>query len=125
MKSYAQSYTRADLAVDVANPESVRRLYAKVGWIDAVVSTAGQYALRPLLDLTDDDFALDLTNKLMGQVNLVRLSVRFVANGGSFITSGIVSWQPMPGGAVISLVNAGLEGFVRAAALLKSRAAPV
>ena len=68
--------------------------------------------------MTDADFALGLTNKLMGQVNLVRLGVKLVANGGSFtLTSGIASRQPMPGGAVISLVNAGLEGFIRAAAL--------
>lgn len=112
------SRTRAALRVDLADPDSIRRLYARVGRVDAVVSAAGQYALGPLLALTDADFALGLTNKLMGQVNLVRLGVELVANGGSFtLTSGIASRQPMPGGAVIGLVNAGLEGFVRAAAL--------
>jgi nucleoside-diphosphate-sugar epimerase len=67
------SHTRAALTVDIADPESIRRLYARVGRVDAVVSAAGQYAFRPLLALTDADFALGLTNKLMGQVNLVRL----------------------------------------------------
>jgi NAD(P)-dependent dehydrogenase (short-subunit alcohol dehydrogenase family) len=33
------------------------------------------------------------------------------------LTSGVLSEEPMPGSAAISLVNAGLEGFVRAAAL--------
>jgi NAD(P)-dependent dehydrogenase (short-subunit alcohol dehydrogenase family) len=33
------------------------------------------------------------------------------------LTSGILSRKPMVGGAVVSLVNAGLEGFARAAAL--------
>lgn len=112
------SHSRSDLAVDLADPRSIQRLYAKVGSLDAVVSAAGQAAFRPLLDLSDADFALGLTNKLMGQVNLVRLGVEALRDGGSFtLTSGILSRQPMPGGAAISLVNGGLEGFGRAAAL--------
>jgi NAD(P)-dependent dehydrogenase (short-subunit alcohol dehydrogenase family) len=86
--------------------------------MDAVVSVAGQAAFRPLLALSDADFTLGLNNKLMGQVNLVRFGVEVLAEGGSFtLTTGILSRQPMPGGAAISMVNAGLEGFVRAAAL--------
>ncbi len=112
------SHARSAFMIDLADSESIRRLYAKVGRVDAVVSAAGQAAFRPLLDLSDADFALGLTNKLMGQVNLVRFGVDVLADGGSFtITTGILSRQPMPGGAAISLVNAGLEGFVRAAAL--------
>lgn len=54
----------------------------------------------------------------MGQVNLVRFGVDALADRGSFtLTSGFLSRFPMPGSAAISLVNAGLEGFVRAAAL--------
>ena len=60
------SHTRSALTVDLADPGSIRRLYAKVGRVDAVVSVAGQAAFRPLPDLTDADFALALTNKLMG-----------------------------------------------------------
>lgn len=112
------SQARSALAVDLADRDSIKRLYAKVGRVDAVVSAAGQAAFRPLPALTDADFALSLNNKLMGQVNLVRLGVEFLADGGSFtLTSGILSRRPMPGGAAVGLVNAGLEGFVRAAAL--------
>jgi NAD(P)-dependent dehydrogenase (short-subunit alcohol dehydrogenase family) len=112
------SYSRSALQVDLADPASITRLLAEVGRVDAVVSTAGQAAFRPLLQLTDADFTLGLTNKLMGQINLVRLGVEMVGDGGSFtLTSGILSRRPMPGGAAISVVNAGLEGFGRAAAL--------
>ena len=39
-------------------------------------------------------------------------------DGGSItLTTGVLAMQPMPGSASISMVNAGLEGFVRAAAL--------
>ena len=112
------SHSHAGLNVDLADPESIRRLFVQTGPLDAVVCTAGQAAFRPLFALSDADFALCLNNKLMGQVNLVRFGVEAVADGGSFtLTSGILSRQPMTGGAAVSLVNAGLEGFVRSAAL--------
>ena len=39
-------------------------------------------------------------------------------DGGSItLTAGILARRPMVGSAAISLVNAGLEGFIRAAAL--------
>jgi NAD(P)-dependent dehydrogenase (short-subunit alcohol dehydrogenase family) len=89
-----------------------------VGRVDAVVSAAGDGVFRPLLALEDADFALCLGNKLMGQVNLVRFGADLLTDGGSFtLTTGILSRQPMPGSAAISTSNAGLEGFVRAAAL--------
>jgi NAD(P)-dependent dehydrogenase (short-subunit alcohol dehydrogenase family) len=112
------SHTRSALRVDLADPDSIKQLYAKVGRLDAVVSAAGDSVFRPLLALSDADFALCLTSKLMGQVNLVRFGVDLLADGGSFtLTTGILSRQPMPGSAAISAANAGLEGFVRAAAL--------
>lgn len=104
--------------VDVADAASIRALFARIGRVDAVVSVAGQAAFRPLAELGDDDLAFSLGNKLMGQVNLVRLGIDSVADGGSItLTSGVLAQRPEPGTAAISLVNAGLEGFARAAAL--------
>ena len=43
---------------------------------------------------------------------------QFINDRGSFtLTSGVLSREPMKGSASISMVNAGLEGFVRTAAL--------
>jgi NAD(P)-dependent dehydrogenase (short-subunit alcohol dehydrogenase family) len=48
----------------------------------------------------------------------VRVGLPYISDNGSFtLTSGVLSTEPIPGSAAISLVNAGLEGFVRAAAL--------
>ena len=83
-----------------------------------MVCAAGQARFAPLVELSDDDFQFSLANKLMGQVNLVRFGFDAVRDGGSFtLTSGVLARAPMPGSAAISLVNAGLEGFARAAAL--------
>lgn len=41
-----------------------------------------------------------------------------MTNQGSFtLTSGVLSQEPIKGSASISMVNAGLDGFVRAAAI--------
>jgi NAD(P)-dependent dehydrogenase (short-subunit alcohol dehydrogenase family) len=49
---------------------------------------------------------------------MVRTGLRYINDHGSFtLVSGILAVEPTPGSAAISLVNAGLEGFVRAAAL--------
>ena len=79
---------------------------------------AGKAAFAGLEDLTDAGFELSVSNKLMGQVNLVRLGLARVRDGGSFtLTSGVLAAEPTPGSAAISLVNAGVEAFARAAAL--------
>jgi NAD(P)-dependent dehydrogenase (short-subunit alcohol dehydrogenase family) len=106
------------IRVDMSDPDSIRNLYRTVGRIDAVISAAGQARFKPLAQLTDDDFQFSLDNKLMGQVNLVRYGMDSMSDRGSFtLTSGILARFPMKGSGAISLVNAGLEGFVRAAAL--------
>lgn len=107
------------LTVDLGDPASIRAMYTKLGRVDAVVSAAGATASRkPLAELGDEDFAYSIANKLMGQVNLVRYGIEHVADGGSFtLTSGVLGRQPMPGSETISLVNLGLEGFAKAAAL--------
>lgn len=107
-----------DLRVDITSKKSIDELFRKVGAFDALVSTAGAAAFGEFEKLTDENYSLSLNDKLMGQVNLVRAGISHVNGNGSFtITSGILAGKPMPGSAAISLVNAGLEGFTRAAAL--------
>lgn len=107
-----------DVRVDIADPASIRALFAATGRVDAVVSAAGSARFRPIGELTDDDFAFSLANKLMGQVNVVREALSHVNDGGSItVTSGVLGLHPTPGSGAVSLVNAGLEGFARAAAL--------
>jgi NAD(P)-dependent dehydrogenase (short-subunit alcohol dehydrogenase family) len=112
------SRSKSDLAVDLTSAESIQAMYRQAGSLDAVVCAAGDARFKPFAELTDDDFAFSIRNKLMGQVNLVRLGLPLVRANGSFtLTSGVLAATPMPGSGVISLVNAALEGFTRAAAL--------
>jgi len=112
------AHSHGALRVDLADKDSIRRLLSGLGRFDAVVCTAGQARFGALDELSDDDYQVGLNNKLMGQVNLVRIGREYIADGGSFtLTSGVLSQKPTAGSSSISMVNAGLEGFVRAAAL--------
>jgi len=112
------SRSHTPLTADISDPASIRAMYASAGRVDAVVSAAGATRRKTLVELTDEDFEFCLRNKLMGQVNLVRYGLEHVSDNGSFtLTSGILARQPIPGSEAISLVNAGLEAFARAAAL--------
>jgi NAD(P)-dependent dehydrogenase (short-subunit alcohol dehydrogenase family) len=111
-------YQRGAFQVDLASPDSITRLFTAIGSCDAVVSTAGIAKFASLDDLTYEDYFVGLNNKLMGQANVVRIGKSFVTNQGSFtLTSGVLSQEPIKGSASISMVNAGLEGFVRAASI--------
>jgi len=107
-----------DYRVDLGSKASIEALFDAVGPVDAVVSTAGAAGFAPLSRLDDDAFELALSNKLMGQVNLVRIGMERVRDEGSItLTSGILSRQPMPGSAAVSMANGALESFVKAAGL--------
>jgi NAD(P)-dependent dehydrogenase (short-subunit alcohol dehydrogenase family) len=114
--------TSGELEVDIASPESIEMLFKKAGRFDALVSAAGAARFGPLDDLDDDDFLFSFNNKLMGQANLVRIGRSFINDNGSFtLTSGVLAREPMAGSSAVSMVNAGLEGFVRAAQLEMER----
>src|SRR5579883_2204884 len=114
----AVSRSSGDHRADITDKASLEKLFASLGKVHAIVSAAGGAVFKPLAALTDDDFEKCLHDKLMGQVNVVRVGASHVRPGGSItITSGVLAQEPIPGAAAISLVNAGLEGFGRAAAL--------
>jgi NAD(P)-dependent dehydrogenase (short-subunit alcohol dehydrogenase family) len=107
-----------DHTVDLGDPASIEALYDRVGPVDAVVCTAGIAVFGGLDDLDDAAFETSIANKMMGQVNLVRHGPAHVAEGGSFtLTTGTLSQRPSAGTVAVAMVGAGVEGFVKAAAL--------
>src|SRR5436309_14690157 len=113
------SHQQAPLRVDIADPASIRSLYAKVGKVGAVISAAGEARFKPLEEPSDADFRFIVDSKLMGQVNLVRYGLGSVLDGGAItITSGVLIQQLSRGNAASSLVNDGIDGFARLAYLV-------
>lgn len=104
--------------VDITDTASIRTLFAEVGTVDAVVSVTGKAPYVHTAKATPDDFAAGYANKLGGQINLVLLGLKHVAEGGSFtLTTGILAQHSVPGSVIAGTVNGGLEAFVNTAAL--------
>lgn len=111
-------FKSGDATVDLGSKTSIVDLVEKVGSFDAVVCAAGASRFGSAHEASDDDFNFSIQNKLMGQVNLVRAARHHINPGGSItLTSGMLARNPGPGTAPTAMVNAGLEGFTRAAAL--------
>jgi NAD(P)-dependent dehydrogenase (short-subunit alcohol dehydrogenase family) len=111
-------HTNGDFQVDITSCESIARMFRNTGSFDALVCTAGLAKLGKLEEMSEADFLTGVENKLMGQINLVRLGLKYVHAGGSFtLTSGVLAREPIPGSAAIAMVNGGIEAFVHAAAL--------
>ncbi|GAA4804063.1 short chain dehydrogenase [Lysobacter hankyongensis] len=107
-----------DLRIDLTDRDSIAAALARAGQLDAVISAAGNVAFGGLLELTPEQWEIGLRDKLMGQVNLALLAAPLLADGGSItLTTGVLAEDPIRYGASATLVNAGIEGFVRAAAL--------
>jgi len=114
--------SQGDLLVDMTSTESIAALFKKTGRFDALICAAGHAKFSSLNELTYEDYFLGLRNKLMGQVALFLEGRKYINDEGAMtLTSGILSQEPMPGSSSISMINAGLEGFVRAAQLESER----
>lgn len=104
--------------VDFAQPGAVAQLFAAVGHVDAIISTAGNLHFGPLAEMTAEQFNIGLQDKLLGQVQLALIGQKVLKDGGSItLTSGIVGVEPIRNGANATAVNAAIEGFVAAAAI--------
>lgn len=107
-----------DLHVDISDSASIRSLFEQTGRFDALICAAGNVKFVPLNEMNESDFALGLQDKLMGQVNLLLIGREYANDGASFtFTSGIINREPIRTGSSAALVNAAIDGFVRAAAI--------
>lgn len=109
--------SQGDHQVDITSQQSVQALFEKIGRVDAIVSASGSLFFGPLATMTDDNFNQGLQDKLLGQIRLALTGQHYLNDGGSItLISGIVAHEPIAQGVNATTVNAGLEGFVRAAA---------
>lgn len=107
-----------DLTVDAMSEESVKAMYAKLGKVDAVITTVGHVHFGPVATMTPEQFRKGLNDKLMGQVNIVLLGMNNVNDNGSFtLTSGILDRDPVRQGANAATVNGAIGAFVKGAAI--------
>lgn len=108
-----------DHPVDLTDPASISSLVdGQAGeGLDAVVCTAGVTPFASWDEMDRETLLAGLTNKFLGQVELVRQGTRVVRPGGSFtLVTGILGREPIRSGSAAAAANGALEAWVRASA---------
>ena len=104
--------------VDFSNADSIRSMFNSVGKLDAIVSIAGEAKWGKFEHLSEEDFYIGIKNKLMGQVNVVRIGKDFLnPNGSITLSTGILADDPVDMTTSPAMVNGGIHSFVKAVAL--------
>lgn len=108
------------VVADFTSEARVIELFKQVDRVNHIVCTAadidGAYELLPELELTAVQRAVE--SKVYGPLLVAKHGAPRLAEGGSItFTSGIAAHRPMARGAAVALVNAALEGLVRALAV--------
>jgi hypothetical protein len=86
--------------MDVGDKASIKAMYERPGQVDAAVCAVENIHFGPLIELTEEQFMLGLTNKVIGKINVVLDGLRFVSDRGSFaLKSGVLDLDPIPMGA--------------------------
>jgi NAD(P)-dependent dehydrogenase (short-subunit alcohol dehydrogenase family) len=107
-----------DIQADITDGDSIDAMYREAGKVDAVVCASGHAHFGPLEEMTGEQFMVGLTDKVMGQVNVVLRGLVHVNDGGSFtLTTGVVGREPIRKGANAATANGALEAFAAAAAV--------
>ena len=107
-----------DVQVDISSRDSVRSMYRRIGSFDALACAAGEAHFGQFETITEEELALGVHSKLLGQIRLVLIGRSLISEGGSFtLMSGYFLDDPIPEATSYAVANGGIEGFVRAAAL--------
>ncbi|MCG9542407.1 short chain dehydrogenase [Vibrio sp. Isolate33] len=106
-----------DHIVDITDPQSIEALYKNVGHFDAVVNTVGLCEYNTFADMTEEQWMTTVTSKMMGQINLVRIGQKYIADGGSFtLISGILNVKPIPYAIADATTSGAIDTFVKCVA---------
>ncbi|MBT0133739.1 short chain dehydrogenase [Listeria seeligeri] len=107
-----------DVTVDITSVDSIKKMYAQVGKVDAIVSATGSATFSPLTELTPEKNAVTISSKLGGQINLVLLGINSLNDNGSFtLTTGIMMEDPIVQGASAAMANGAVTAFAKSAAI--------
>lgn len=106
-----------DYQVDITDPASIHAAFEQIGAFDALINASGDVAFNQFEQLTQDEWQVGLSSKLMGQVNLAQAAVKYLNQGGSItLTSGIIADYPIAYGVSAATINGAVQHFVKAAA---------
>ncbi|WP_270994310.1 short chain dehydrogenase [Listeria seeligeri] len=107
-----------NVTVDITSVDSIKKMYAEVGKVDAIISATGSATFSPLTELTPEKNAVTISSKLGGQINLVLLGINSLNDNGSFtLTTGVMMEDPIVQGASAAMANGAVTAFAKSAAI--------
>lgn len=110
--------TSGDFHVDIADANSIEKLFREIKNIDACICVAGDCYTGVLLSLDEEKLNIGIQNKLLAQINLVLIGQKYLNDNGSFtLTSGKMGDKPVKNNSAKAIVNGGINSFVLAASL--------
>lgn len=113
----SRSGNGTDFQVDITDKKSLQALFEKVSPFDAVVNTVGYCEYADFTDMTDEQWDVTVQSKMMGQINLVNVGLKFINDGGSFtLISGILNHKPIPMAIADATTSGAIDTFVRCVA---------
>jgi NAD(P)-dependent dehydrogenase (short-subunit alcohol dehydrogenase family) len=90
------SRNSGEFRADISDSESLKALFSSIGSFDAVAKAAGDVFPGPYEQTTDEQRVKSIKSKGMGQINLVRVALPFIADKGSFtLKSGVLTDEYM------------------------------
>lgn len=108
----------ATIPMDLGDAASTAAGFQALGAFDYFVSTAADLTYSPLASMPREKIERMLAGKFWGPVHLVQFGLPQLQPGGSILLfSGLAADRPAPGTAMVSALNAGVEGLVRALAV--------
>lgn len=108
----------ADVAVDITEPDRIRKMFEEVGSVDAIVSATGDAYFGPIDAITPDLNEITIASKLKGQINIVLIGMDYVRDGGNVtLTTGVIMDDPVYQGASSAMANGAVKAFVKSAAI--------
>lgn len=108
----------ADIILDVTDRNSIDKALADHNNFDGVINCFGTVPFEKFETINMAAFADGITNKFIGQANIVQAMLPKLNHGASIVlTSGILNHQPIETGVSAAAANGAVDGFAQALAL--------
>lgn len=102
--------------IDLLNEDSIHKFFQTVGAIDHLVVSGSSMKSGSIRELATEDAKASMASKFWGPY-LAAKYAPINSNGSIVLFSGILSRKPSSGMAIVSAVNAAVEGLGRALAV--------
>ncbi|TFH02686.1 MAG: SDR family oxidoreductase [Candidatus Thorarchaeota archaeon] len=102
---------------DVRKVSEIEKLFDSLGHIDIIVNSAGLLIPKQLVNTSPETIVDVISTNLIGPMNVCRLAVRYMTNGGHIVNVGSSSaYRGRSGYSIYSASKAALANFSQASA---------